>query len=123
MPPSHGALDVFLTGDFSLDSYLSTWRKHREMEAEEDASRMQRLLSLIHSQQESMHTPQKKRKRRRKGTSAKMYVMDAATGNPRIGTPMDCVWWVNHVTHAENMTPRIHENFWRRFRIPIDAWE
>ena len=123
MPPSHGALDVFLTGDFSLDSYLSSWRKRRETEAEEDAT-TERLLSLIRtSQQESMHTPQKKRKRRRTGTSAKMYVMDAATGNPRIGTPMDCVWWVNHVTHAENMTPRMHDKFRRRFRMPFDAWK
>ena len=82
MAPSHGALDALLMTNFSLDSCLSGWKRRREVEAEEDAT-MQSLLDLIQNQKEAMASPRKKRKSRKKGTSARMFVMDSATGKPR----------------------------------------
>ena len=122
MAPSHGALDALLMKNFSLDSCLSGWKRRREVEAEEDVT-MQSLLDLIQNQKEAMASPRKKRKSRKKGTSARMFVMDSATGKPRIGTPDNCVWWVNHVTHPENMTARMQNKFKRWFRMPFKLWQ
>jgi len=87
---------------------------------------MNALITRIRQQGRHNHQRSKSprsKKRKSPSTSAKMFVMDAESGEPRLGTPKDCVWWLNHVTHPELMTKRMHMKFRRRFRMPFKLWQ
>eukprot|EP00979_Chaetoceros_neogracilis_P008761 scaffold1965_cov214-Chaetoceros_neogracile.AAC.1 len=89
MHSSNGALQALISG---------RWKRQREIDEEEEDT-MNALITRIRQQGRHNHQRSKSprsKKRKYPSTSAKMFVMDAESGEPRLGTPKDCVWWLNH---------------------------
>jgi len=108
-----------------LDSLLSSWKKQREVDDEYEEENMNTYRTrMAQKRQADKDAEQSNAKRSRAAdTSGKMFVIDRDTGEPRLGTPSDSLWWINYVLHPELMTKRMHNKFRRRFRMPFEAWK
>jgi len=97
-------------GSLDLDTLLSSWKKQRELddEYEEENINLYRTQMANKRLAEKDTQSRKVKRSRANDTSAKMFVIDRDTGEPRLGTPSDSLWWINHVLHPELMTKRMH---------------
>ena len=97
MPPSSNALHhLLLSEELYPEKFLSGWkRQQRDLEEEEEE-----LLQACRASSSSLAADHvATRKQRKKDTSAKMFVIDRDSGEPREGTPHDSLWWVNYVMY------------------------
>ena len=120
MPPSSNALHhLLLSEELCPENFLSGWKRQRDLEEEEEE-----LLQACRASSSSLAADHvATRKQRKKDTSAKMFVIDRDSGEPREGTPHDSLWWVNYVMYPHLMTPRMHHKFRRRFHMPFKTWQ
>ena len=96
MPPSSNALHhLLLSEELCPEKFLSGWKRQRDLEEEEEE-----LLQACRSSSSSLAADHvATRKLRKEDMSAKMFVIDRDSGEPREGTPHDSLWWVNYVMY------------------------